>query len=156
MKHQLTLLTFSFQILGEIQLGHPVHVLDSIQGGRMFALGGGGTELILGQMLWFYRKLSLWSSVYILIYLLYPLAQQSCWGVILVSLRPSVRPASRVRSVAPTVLVDSFHIYTSYQATSEGLLCVKCLVKFLNLNFWQFFKICNFDFVLFWLGIWCE
>ena len=25
-----------------------------------------------------------------------------------------------------------------------------------NLNFWQFFLICNFDFVLFWLGIWCE
>ena len=25
-----------------------------------------------------------------------------------------------------------------------------------NLKFWQFFKICNFDFVLFWLGIWCE
>ena len=30
------------------------------------------------------------------------------------------------------------------------------LAKFKNLKFWQFFKICNFDFVLFWLGIWCE
>ena len=60
-------------------------------------------------------------------------------GGILVSLRPSVHPASRVRSVAPTVPVS----------------CVKFLAKFQNLNFWQFFKICNFDFV-FWLGIWCE
>ena len=32
----------------------------------------------------------------------------------------------------------------------------KCLAKFQNLKFWQFFKIRNFDFVLFWLGIWCE
>ena len=32
----------------------------------------------------------------------------------------------------------------------------KVTCKILNLNFWQFFKICNFDFVLFWLGIWCE
>ena len=32
----------------------------------------------------------------------------------------------------------------------------KFLAKFQNLKFWQFFKICNFDFVLFWLGIWCE
>ena len=50
--------------------------------------------------------------------------------------------------------LDPFHIHTSYQATSEGMSCVKFLAKFLNLNFWQFFKIC--DFVLFWLGIWCE
>ena len=34
--------------------------------------------------------------------------------------------------------------------------CVKFLAKFQNLNFWQFFDICNFDFVFFWLGIWCE
>ena len=32
----------------------------------------------------------------------------------------------------------------------------KFLAKFKNLKFWQFYKICNFDFVLFWLGIWCE
>ena len=52
--------------------------------------------------------------------------------------------------------LDPFHIYTSYQATSEGMSCVNFLAKFKNVNFWQFFKICNFDFVLFWLGIWCE
>ena len=72
------------------------------------------------------------------------------------SVCPSVRPTSCVRSVAPKVLVGFFHIYTSYQATSEGVSHVKFLAKFQNLNFWQCFKIYNFDFVLFWLGIWCE
>ena len=33
---------------------------------------------------------------------------------------------------------------------------VKFVAKFQNLNFCQFFKTCNFDFVLFWLRIWCE
>ena len=33
---------------------------------------------------------------------------------------------------------------------------MKFLVKLNKMNFWQFFKTCNFDFVLFWLGIWCE
>ena len=28
--------------------------------------------------------------------------------------------------------------------------------RFQNLNFWQIFKNCSFDFVLFWLGVWCE
>ena len=47
--------------------------------------------------------------------------------------------------------LDPFHIYTSYQSTSKGVLHVKFLLQ--NLKFWQFFKICNFGFVLFWLGI---
>ena len=94
-----------------------------------------------------------------------PPAQRSCWGGggIMVSLCPSVRP-----SVHPSVLhpvsalwllqfwLDPFHIYTSYQATSEGVSCVNFLATFKNVKFWQFLKICNFDFVLFWLGIWCE
>ena len=33
---------------------------------------------------------------------------------------------------------------------------VKFLAKFKKNQFWAFFWICNFDFVLFWLGIWCE
>ena len=52
--------------------------------------------------------------------------------------------------------LDPFHIYSSYQATSEGVLHVQFLAKFQNLDFWQYFKICSFDFVLFWLGIWFE
>ena len=45
-----------------------------------------------------------------------------------------------------------------YILSSNFRRCVACKgsCKFQNLNFWQFFKICNFDFVLFLLGIWCE
>ena len=51
-----------------------------------------------------------------------------------------------------TFFADPFHIYMSYQATSKGVSCLKFLAKFQNLNFWHSFLICNFDFVLFWLG----
>ena len=80
-------------------------------------------------------------------------------GGIFVSLHPSIHPS--VPHTVSALLrlqfwLDPFHIYTSYQATSEGVPCVKLLAKFQNLNFWQIYKICNYDFVLFWLGIWCE
>ena len=52
-----------------------------------------------------------------------------------------------------TYLPDPFHICTSYQGTSESVCSVKFIVKFNNLNFWQIFGICNFDFVLLWHGI---
>ena len=48
---------------------------------------------------------------------------------------------------------DPFHICTSYQATSEGVSRVMPVSKFKNWKFWWIFKICNFDFVIFWLGI---
>ena len=48
---------------------------------------------------------------------------------------------------------DPFHICTSYQATSEGVSLVMPISKFKNLKFWRFFKICDFDYVFFWLGI---
>ena len=48
---------------------------------------------------------------------------------------------------------DPFHICTSYQATSEGVSRVMPISKFKNLKFWRIFKICNFDFVIFWLWI---
>ena len=49
---------------------------------------------------------------------------------------------------------DPFHICTSYQATSEGVSRVMPVSKFFkSLKFWRIFKICNFDFVIFWLGI---
>ena len=63
--------------------------------------------------------------------------------------RPSVLPAFHVRSVAPTVLVGSIsYLYI--------LSHVKFIAKFRNLNFLQFFKFCNFDFVLFLLWIWYD
>ena len=49
--------------------------------------------------------------------------------------------------------LDPFHICTSYQATSEGVLHVMPVSKFKYLKFWRIFSICNLDFVLFWLGI---
>ena len=66
------------------------------------------------------------------------------------SVRPSVCTSVRQS--------DPFHISRSYQATSEGVARVKVIAKFQNLNFWQLFefKICNFDFVLLWHGIWHE
>ena len=74
-------------------------------------------------------------------------SQRSCWGVYWFH---SVRHASRVsfQLVALQFWLNPFDIYTCYQTTSEGLSCVKFLAKFKNLNFWQFFKIFNFDFCL--------
>ena len=45
---------------------------------------------------------------------------------------------------------DPLHICTSYQGTSEGVSRVMPVSKFKNFKFW---RICNFDFVFFWLGI---
>ena len=65
------------------------------------------------------------------------------------SICPSVRSASRVRSVAPIVL-DGFISYL-YILSSNFRRCVACKV-YCKI----YCKICNFDFVFFWLGIWCE
>ena len=72
------------------------------------------------------------------------------------SVHLSVRPSSRVRSVTPTVLVGS--ISYLYILSSNFRRCVECNVfcKISRFEFLAIFKICNFDFVLFWLGIWCE
>ena len=83
--------------------------------------------------------------------------------VVLTSDRPSVCPSvrlsvdkNRVHSVSSTIPAGSFHICTSYPATSEAVSRVKVIVKFKNLNFWKFFGICKFHFVLLWHGIWNE
>ena len=79
-------------------------------------------------------------------------------GGILVSLPPSVRP-SRIPCplcVAATVLIGSISYLYILSSNFRGCVTCKVLAKFQNLNFWQFFKICNFDSVLFWLEIWCE
>ena len=58
------------------------------------------------------------------------------------SVHPSVRP-SLDRIVSALYLqqysLDPFHIYTSFQATSEGVSPLNFFAKFLNLNFWQMF-----------------
>ena len=55
-----------------------------------------------------------------------------------------------------TSSTGSRFLSTFHQATSEGVSHVKFLAKFQHLNFRQFFKMCNFDLVLFWHGNWCE
>ena len=61
--------------------------------------------------------------------LIIPPAQRSCWRYtgFTPSVRPSVRPASRVRSVAPTVLVGS--ISYLYILSSNFRRCVVCKVS---------------------------
>ena len=76
-------------------------------------------------------------------------------GGILVSLRPtvrlSVRPSRIPCPLCSTYSLVWFHIYTSYQSTSERVSRVTFLANF---RIW-IFKICYFDFTLFSLGIWC-
>ena len=78
-----------------------------------------------------------------------PPAQRSCWGYI--GFTPSVRP-SRIScplcSAYNWIHFIFIHLIKQLQKV--------CGVKSFLQNFWQFFKICNFDFVLFWLGIWCK
>ena len=56
-----------------------------------------------------------------------PSAQRSCWGYI--GFTPSVRPASGVRSVAPTVLVGSISCLCILSSNPEGVSLVKFLAK---------------------------
>ena len=69
------------------------------------------------------------------------------------SVRLSVRPTYHVRSVAPTVLFGS--ILYLYILSSSFRTCVACKIscKISKFEFSAFSKICNFDFVLFHLGI---
>ena len=82
-------------------------------------------------------------------------------GILVHSVRPSVRP-SICPSCIPCLLCSTYSsgwihfIFIHLIKQCQKVCCVESfLQKFLqNLNFWQFFKI--FNFVLFWLGIWCE
>ena len=51
----------------------------------------------------------------------------------------------------PQYSPDPFHIYTSHQASSEGVSHVKCFSKLKNLKFWQILWLC---FVFTWDPIW--
>ena len=77
------------------------------------------------------------------------------------SIRPSVRPSVRPSRIM-CLLCSSYSsglIYFIFihliKQLQKVMSHVMFLAKFQNFNFWQFFKIGNFDFVLFWLGIWC-
>ena len=79
------------------------------------------------------------------------------------SVRLSVRPASVSRPSRIPCPLCSFYssgwIHFIFMHLIKQLQKVCRMQSFLqNVKIWnlQFFKICNFDFVLFWLGIWCE
>ena len=81
-----------------------------------------------------------------------PPAQQSCWGGY-IGFTPSVRLSVRPSRI-PCPLCS---FYSSGWIHFIFIHLIKQLQKVCRVwNFGNFFKICNFDFVLFWLGIWCE
>ena len=83
---------------------------------------------------------------------LYPPLQRSWKGGILVSPCPSVRLwTESLRSVSSTILIGSISYLHILSSTFRR--CVACNARFKNLKFWRIFKLCNFDFVFFWLGI---
>ena len=107
----------------------------------------------------------LWIVIFRHLLAIIPPLQRSWKEGILVSPCPSACPSGRP-SVCPSVdrivsapyiqqySPDPFHIYTSYQATLDGVSHVKLFFQNLKIrNFGIFFLICNFDFVLFWPGI---
>ena len=103
------------------------------------------------------------SSNYCWVKVIIPPAQRSCWGGYIgftPSVRLSVRPSVPRPSRIPCPLCSFYSsgwIHFIFIHLIKELYKVCRMQGFLqNLKFWQFFKICNFDFVLFWLGIWCE
>ena len=80
----------------------------------------------------------------------------ACFMAAEIKFSKDVCPASRVCSVAATVLVG--FISCLYILSSNFRRCVtfNLFVKCQDWQFFKFFKFCNFDFILFWLGIWCE
>ena len=83
-------------------------------------------------------------------------------GGILVSLRPSVRPSARPSRI-PCPLCSAYssgwiHFIFIHLIKQLHKVCrVLSFLQNFKIEFLAFFfLICNFDFVLFWLGIWCE
>ena len=83
-------------------------------------------------------------------------------GGILVSRRPSVCPSvclsvcghNRVRSVTSTILAGCIPYLHIVSSNFRGCVACNAVCKIIKFYFWQIFQMCNFDFVLFWLGIW--
>ena len=68
------------------------------------------------------------------------------------SVRLSVCSASRVCSVAPTVLVWSISYLHTLPSNFRRCVACKVFCKILKFEVLAFFLICNFDFVFVWLG----
>ena len=88
-----------------------------------------------------------------------PLAQRIFLGGILVSVRSSVPHLSRVTCPLCSAYSFGWIHFISIHLTKQ-LQKVCCMYSFLQtykiIILGNFFLICNFDFVFFWLGIWCE
>ena len=82
------------------------------------------------------------------------------FGGILVTLRtsvcPSVRPASRVCSVAPTVLVWSISYLCILLSNLRRCVTCKVSCSILKFEFLQFLKFITLTLFCFDFGIWCE
>ena len=77
---------------------------------------------------------------------------RSCWGVYWFhSVRPSCIACPLCSAYSSGLI---FLIFIHLIKQLQKVCHVKSYLQ--NLNFRQFFKICDFDFVLFWLEIWCE
>ena len=88
-----------------------------------------------------------------------PPTQQSCWRGILVSLRPSVCPSHTPCPLCSAASFGWIHFIFTHLMSINFRECVACEVSYKILKFEFlaiFFLICNFNFVLFWLRIWCE
>ena len=89
---------------------------------------------------------------------LYPTHNEVVWGGILVSHRPSVCPSCIPCPLCSAYISGWIHFIFIHLIKQLQKVCrmQSFLQNFKNLNFWQFSKICYFDFVLFWHGIWYE
>ena len=98
---------------------------------------------------WFYYRIDIIISQ----------AQRSCWVIhwfqsVCLSIRPSLPRPSRITCPLCSAYSSSW-IHFIFMHLTKQPRCVVC--KFLaKFQFLAFFLIWNFDFVLFWLGIWCE
>ena len=73
------------------------------------------------------------------------------------SSRPSVRPTSCVRSVAPNSSGWIHFIFIHLIKQLQKVCHVESVLQNFKIEiFGNFLYICNYDFVLSWLGIWCE
>ena len=88
-----------------------------------------------------------------------PFAKRNCWGYI--GFTPSVCPSVRPSRI-PCLLCSTYSsgwirfIFMHLIRQLKKVCRVYISCKISKLQFLVIFKICNFDFVFFWLGIWCE
>ena len=95
---------------------------------------------------------------------LYPFAQRSCWGGggggggVYIGFIPSVRPSlilCPLCSAYSSGWIDFIFVHLIKQLQKVCRM-YSFLQNFKIWSFDNFLEICNFDFVFFWLGIWCE